>query len=294
MRLLALAPLALALLATPVWAQTEEPVPTDCTSLLDGFGMLERGKQTTVEDTATGCIITNVYFGASYSRMAIGQITLDADDLFGAIAGHTRPAELKLSVTDIRVSPDIDSSPLNAYIIEMQAASFDLNPAYRWDEANGDFTLEDFSMRMPTFGSAAFRAELSDVRDMPAELEEPTDFARGNIEKLTLTLDNRGLFTAFFAPVLLGTLPYDEDPRPHIAATQKTIIALIEAQPEAQISASSKTVLTRFVTDFPKPDGLYQFEITPVGAPVSLESSVAPNDDMVGLIRTPRQIRPQR
>ena len=284
MRCLALAPLALALLAAPAWAQVEEPVPTDCTSLFDTLGMLTRGPDSRIEDTATGCVVTNTYFGASYSRTAIGQITLEVDDLFGAIAGHSRPARLELSVTNIRVSPEMDESPLTAYLLETQQAPFDLHLAYFWDEASGDFNLDDLSMTMPALGSLTIKARLAGVSDIPDAPAEPTDYLRGNVEKLSLTLDNRGLFTAFAVPVLVGNLPYDEDPRPAIAATQKTIIALIEAQPESQINASSKAALTRFVNDFPKPNGFYQFEITPIGAPVSLESLIAPNDDMVGLL----------
>ena len=279
--------LLLPLLAAPAFAQDQpsesEPVPKDCTSLFDNLGMLNRDKQSRIEDTATGCAITDVYFGTSYSRFAIGRITLEADDLFGAIAGHTRPAQLKLNVSGIRSSPDIDS-PLNTYLMEIQQIPFELNLAYRWDAASGDFHLDDLSMHMPTIGSAVFKAELSEVRDMPASIEEPTDYARGNIEKLSLTLDNHGLFTAVAVPILVGSLPYDEDPRPHIAAAQKTVIALIDAQPDSQIDAASKAVLARFVNGFPRPDGHYRFEITPSGAPVSLESLVAPSDDMTGLI----------
>lgn len=281
--------LLLPLLAIPAFAQDQpsdsESIPKDCTSLFDNLGMLNRGDETTIEDTETGCAITNVYFGSSYSRFAIGRITLEADDLFGAIAGHNRPSRLQLNVSDIRSSPDFDdSSPLTAYIMEMQQTPFALNLAYRWDAESGDFALDDLSMHMPAIGSAVFKAELSDVRDMPESIEEPTDYARGNIEKLTLTLDNRGLFTHVIAPIFLNTLPYDEDPRPHIAAAQKTVIALIDAQPDSQIDDASKAVLARFVNAFPKPEGIYRFEITPSGAPVSLESLVAPNDDMVGLI----------
>ncbi|GLQ11634.1 hypothetical protein GCM10007913_35660 [Devosia yakushimensis] len=279
------APLLLALLATPAFAQdqTSEPVPTDCTSLFDNLGILNRDAQSEIEDTATGCAISNVYFGSSYSRFAIGKVTLEADDLFGAVAGNTRPAQLKLNIAGVRSSPDIDS-PLNTYIMEMQQVPFELNLAYRWDATSGDFHLDDLSMRMPTVGSAVFQAELSEVRDMPAAIEEPTDYARGNVEKLTLTLDNRGLFTAVAAPILLSSLPYEEDPRPLIAAAQKAVIALIDARPEDQIDAPSKAVLARFVNTFPRPDGLYHFEITPIDAPVSLESLVAPTDDMAGLM----------
>lgn len=279
------APLLLALLATPAFAQdqTSEPVPTDCTSLFDNLGILNRDAQSEIEDTATGCAISNVYFGSSYSRFAIGKVTLEADDLFGAVAGNTRPAQLKLNIAGVRSSPDIDS-PLNTYIMEMQQVPFELNLAYRWDATSGDFHLDDLSMRMPTVGSAVFQAELSEVRDMPAAIEEPTDYARGNVEKLTLTLDNRGLFTAVAAPILLSSLPYEEDPRPLIAAAQKAAIALIDARPEDQIDAPSKAVLARFVNAFPRPDGLYHFEITPIDAPVSLESLVAPTDDMAGLM----------
>ncbi|KFC71809.1 hypothetical protein FF80_00427 [Devosia sp. LC5] len=279
--------LLLPLLAAPAFAQDlpgdSEPVPTDCTSLFDNLGILNRDKQSHIEDTPTGCAITNVYFGSSYSRFAIGRITLEADDLFGAVAGHNRPAQLKLNVSGVRTSPDIDS-PLNTYLIEMQQIPFELNLAYRWDATSGDFHLDDLSMHMPTIGSAVFKAELSDVRDMPASIEEPTDYARGNVEKLTVTLDNHGLFTHVIAPIFLGTLPYDEDPRPFIADTQKTVIGLIEARPDSQIDPESKAVLARFVNAFPKPDGIYHFEIAPVDAPVSLESLVAPNDNMVGLL----------
>lgn len=279
------APLLLALLATPAFAQdqTSEAVPTDCTSLFDSLGILNRDAQSQIEDTATGCAISNVYFGSSYSRFAIGKVTLEADDLFGAVAGNTRPAQLKLNIAGVRSSPDIDS-PLNTYIMEMQQVPFELNLAYRWDATSGDFHLDDLSMRMPTVGSAVFQAELSEVRDMPAAIEEPTDYARGNVEKLTLTFDNRGLFTAVAAPILLSSLPYEEDPRPLIAAAQKAVIALIDARPEDQIDAPSKAVLARFVNAFPRPDGLYHFEITPIDAPVSLESLVAPTDDMTGLM----------
>lgn len=276
-----------ALLASPAFAQDQasdsKPVPTDCTSLFDNLGMLNRDKQSRIEDTETGCTITDVYFGSTYSRFAIGRITLEADDLFGAVAGHTRPAQLKLNISGVRSSPDIDS-PLNTYIMEMQQVPFELNLAYRWDAESGDFDLDDFSMRMPSIGSVVLKAELSGVSDMPATIQEPTDYARGNVEKLTLTLDNRGLFTAVAAPILLSPLPYDEDPRPHIAAAQQMVIGLINARPDDQIDPASKQVLARFVNDFPRPDGFYRFEITPIDAPVSLESLVAPTDDLAGLM----------
>lgn len=289
MRFLAL-PLLLALLVTPAFAQDQannsEPLPTDCTSLFDNLGMLKRDAQTSIADTATGCIITNVYFGASYSRTAIGQITLDADDLFGAIAGHSRPAKLELSVTNIRVSPDMADSPVTAYILETQQAPFDLHLAYSWDEASGDFDLDDLSMTMPTLGSITLKARLAGVTDMPEALDSPADFARGNIEKLSLTLDNRGLFTAFAVPVLVGNLPYNEDPRPAIASAQQAITSFITALPDAQINASSKAVLTRFVSDFPKPNGFYHVETVAKDQAVPLEGLLDFNSpaNLIGLL----------
>jgi hypothetical protein len=286
MRFLCLAPLALAALVAPAWAKDAKPEPTDCAGLFDSLDLLKRGPQTSIEDTATGCIITNVYFGSSYSRTAIGQITLDTDDLFGAIAGHSRPAKLELSVTDIRVSPEMADSPVTAYVLETQQAPFDLHLAYSWDEASGDFDLDDLSMTMPTLGSITLKARLAGVTDMPEALDSPADFARGNIEKLSLTLDNRGLFTAFAVPVLVGNLPYDEDPRPAIATAQQAITTFIAALPDTQIDQASKAVLTRFVADFPKPNGFYHVEIAAKDQPVPLEGLLDFNGptDLIGLL----------
>lgn len=286
MRYLCLAPLALAALVAPAWAKDAKAEPTDCTSLFDSLGMLDRSPQTNIEDTTTGCTVTNVYFGASYSRTAIGQITLDADDLFDAIAGHSRPAKLELSVTNIRVSPDMADSPVTAYILETQQAPFDLHLAYSWDEASGDFDLDDLSMTMPALGNITLKARLAGVTDMPEALESPTDFARGNIEKLSLTLDNRGLFTAFAVPVLVGNLPYDEDPRPAIATAQQAITTFITALPDTQIDANSKAILTRFVADFPKPNGFYHLEIAAKDQAVPLEGLLDFNSptDLIGLL----------
>lgn len=290
MRFLCLAPLALATLVAPALAQDQasdsKPLPTDCTSLFDNLGMLNRDAQSHIEDTATGCVVTNVYFGSSYSRTAIGQITLDADDLFGAIAGHSRPGTLELSVTDIRVSPEMDDSPVTAYILETQQTPFDLHLAYSWDEASGDFDLDDLSMTMPTLGSITLKARLAGVTDMPEALDSPADFARGNIEKLSLTFDNRGLFTAFAVPVLVGNLPYDEDPRPAITTAQQAVTTFITALPDTQIDANSKAVLTRFVADFPKPNGFYHVETVAKDQPVPLEGLLDFNSptDLIGLL----------
>ena len=286
MRFLARAPLALAVLVAPAAARDEQPAPKDCTSLFDSLGILNRGPQTIIEDRASGCTITNVYFGSSYSRFAIGQITLDADDLFGAVAGHSRPARLELSVTGIHIAPEMPDSPVTAYILEAQQTPYDLHLAYRWDQASGNFDLDDLSMTMPGLGSVALTARLAGVTDMPEELETPADFARGNIEKLTLALDNRGLFTAFAVPILVGNLPYDEDPRPAIATAQEAVTTIISALPDTQIDASSKAVLTRFVADFPKPNGFYRVEVTPSGKPVPLEGLLDFNDpaDLPGLL----------
>lgn len=286
MRYLCLAPLALAALVAPAWAKDAKAEPTDCASLFDSLGMLNRSPQTSIEDTATGCTVTNVYFGSSYSRTAIGQITLDADDLFGAIAGHSRPAKLELSVTNIRVSPDMADSPVTAYILETQQAPFDLHLAYSWDEASGDFDLDDLSMTMPALGNITLKARLAGVTDMPEALDSPADFARGNIEKLSLTLDNRGLFTAFAVPILVGNLPYNEDPRPAIATAQQAITTFITALPDTQIDANSKAILTRFVADFPKPNGFYHLEIAAEDQPVPLEGLLDFNSptDLVGLL----------
>lgn len=80
----------------------------------------------------------------------------------------------------------------------------------------------------------------------------PFDFA---LKGLTLTFEEKNLVLAFLLPGMLNTLPYDEDPEPHIAAGKAAFSAAIETLPAASADGDTRAALLELIGRFPDLDG---------------------------------------
>lgn len=280
--------LAFVLLAAgPAPAQDLGLTIPDCRTLFKTTGFLKRAPDSTIETIDQGCRFsgTIIDFGP-YTRFSVEDITLTGPDLMASLAQGQRPTSIDLAIKGMRLSPEMEHSPLTAYILEMQQEPYDIHLALSWDEAAGILDIADASFATHRLGRVALSGRLTGLTAVPLEVGNIEVFEGAAFESLTLDFDDKGLFTAYIAPMLVGTLPYDLDPRPAIAAGQQAVTSTIAAMPEAQLSAETKAVLTQFVADFPRPSGHYVLEITPLDAPlpfISIEDFEG-IDDLAGLL----------
>lgn len=259
---LALAGLAL-LAVAPAYAQADKKAPrspTTCLELIIFLDAIVANAETKIEDTDTGCRVTNFYVGTdSYTRFRIEELVLEAPTLFENFAEDLPPTELDLTITGFTNAPDTGSL-LNNYIIEVQSEPMDIHFAYRWDRDASTVEVSDLSVSAKDYGVMRLSGRLSDMDFNPERLDV-SEAIPGAFDHLIVELDNAAFFSAMVAPMLLGYLPYDEDPRPLIADYKQSAIAAFDGLSEDTLSPDSKAALTTFINAFPKPTGDYTFDL---------------------------------
>lgn len=272
MRRAAILATTIVLAISPAHAQNDidgqnRDAPTTCQELIDGLrGLIEANADSIVEATANGCRMTNIYIVAQLpSRFRVTELTLEAPGLFEDIPTHIFPAEAELTLKGIVLSPDTGSL-LHTYIIESQAQPIDLHVAYSWDREAGEIRLADFSVSASDYGSFRLAARVSNVLFDPAHLQDPARYHEpapfnASFDELALEIDNAGFIGGLLTPALLGSLPYDQDPRPIVASSIAGATAFIKALPKDNISEESKAALITLISGFPRPSGDYKMEL---------------------------------
>lgn len=233
----------------------------DCRTWVNSLGIVEANEKTTIDDIPDGCRLRHFYAKFSpRNRYRIDEATLVAPGLFDAIAHETPPAQLDLTLTGFKVSPEVGSR-LTGYIIEMQSDPMTIHLNYRWDQKARTVDLADFSVTVGRNGGVRLAGHVSDFDFDPALTGGP-DTVPGKLDRLTVTLDNGRLFTSFAAIPLIGMLTSDADPVPLIDGYKAAATAFIGGLPADKASDGSKAALKHFVADFPRPTGAYSLELT--------------------------------
>lgn len=255
--------LLLPLLSSPVLAQDDKKAdvqPASCAELMTELAVFESTAETIVEDTATGCHATDLLVvPGSPSRFKIAELTLVAPGLLDDYAARRLPAEVDLTLSGVLLSPETGSE-LATYMIEMQAEPMTIHLAYRWDRDARTVDLADLSVAAPEFGSFSLAGQFSDAQ-LDANGLDDVPRMPGAIDHLIVDIKNARFAATYFAPPLIGMLPFDQDPRPLVASYIAAVNAFIANLPPANVSDESKTALTTFVSDFPRPRGDYTIEL---------------------------------
>lgn len=262
MRFLAILAAAAVFVPAAAFAQVDKKAaaPSNCADLVKGFGLIETTAESAIEELETGCIVSNVFVGTgSYARYRIGSATLIAPDLFASDGEATLPSEIDLAITGFQLVPDMGSL-LNNYIIEVQGEPLDIHVAYRWDKEGQTVELADFSVAAPGYGQFRVAGRLSNITLDPNQFTDVTSFP-GAIDALVIEIVNARFFSAMVVPAILGTLPYDADPRPLIDTYKTALTAFIASLPGDNISDDAKSALTTFVTAFPRMVGDYSVNL---------------------------------
>jgi len=271
--------LALACLA-PLSAQAQDAAPasssTSCPDLIATFPQIERSATTTVEDIKDGCRIADAAINLGpYTRWRVAEAQLTGRDLVDALAAKKLPEDFNLTLTGLRLSPNLPEAKATSYLIENQQVPYNAHFAYQWDKATNKLSLDDISIHGPRIGLASLSARLTGLPQMPERLDSPADLSAASIENVTMTLNNHGVFQSMLLAPLIGLLPPDEDPRPAIAAHQASLTTAIAALPETVANVASKAALTELAGEFPAPTGIYQISID-APRPVPVSALLAP------------------
>jgi hypothetical protein len=272
--------LALAYLA-PLSVQAQDTAPatptTQCANLAAGFTQLERLPTTKIEDIKDGCRITDAAINLGpYTRWRIAEAQLTGRGLVDALAAKKLPEDFNLTLTGLRLSPNLPEAKATSYLVENQQVPYNAHFAYQWDKATNTLSLDDISIHGPRIGLASLSARLTGLTQMPERLDSPADLSAASIENVTMTLNNHGVFQSMLLAPLIGLLPPDEDPRPTIAASQATLTTAIAALSETVANAASKVALTELIREFPAPTGIYQVSID-APKPIPVSSLLAPD-----------------
>lgn len=247
---------ALLALAVPVFAQSPaEPlqdVPR-CAELFAATGLVTPGFDSKVEDLEGGCGITGIYLGHSQSRLRVEELEVFAPDLELAIRGGRQFEDARIKLRGLSFSPDL-GYPIHSYLLEMQTRPTDLSLHYSWDPQSGAMVIDHLRAQGMLIGDWALSGRFSDVPDLSLARTGAVipDFA---IEELTLRFDEKNLVLGYLLLAILETLPPDEDPEPHIEAGKAELAAIVEALPEANADAVTKTALIDMIGRFPQLDG---------------------------------------
>lgn len=257
MKRLAAGFLAFAAFTLPALAQFPSEFHTAaprCAPMLEQTGLIETGYGSEIEDIEGGCRLSAIYLAAGFpSRLRVESLEIRAPDLDIALVQGRQFEQARISLRQARISP-VTSSPLQSYIIEMQTRAFDLDLDYRWNSETGDLDIAQFRAEGALIGTWDLSARLSDVPDLGLARTGavPFDFA---LKELTLTFEEKNLVLAFLLPGMLNTLPYDEDPEPHIAAGKAAFGAAIETLPAASADGDTRAALLELIGRFPDLDG---------------------------------------
>ena len=261
MRFLAVLAVAALLVPTAALAQPhKKATPTTCAELADGFDLIEITPDSTIEDTADGCLLRNVFASAgSFMRYRLGEVRLTAPTLFADLSADSLPSALELTISGFQVAPKT-GSPSTDYLIEIQSDPLDIHLAYAWDQTAHTLELLDFSVTSPHYGAYRVSARASDMTLDPAQLDDLENLP-GTLDAVSIELDNARFLSAMLAPSLLGFLPPDADPRPLVEAYKSAANAFITGLPSANVPDATKAALNSFVAAFPKPTGDYTFKM---------------------------------
>ncbi len=225
-----------------------------CAPLMESTGLIETGYGSTIEDIENGCRLEAIYAGfGGYQRLRIETLEITAPDLEAALIQQRQFEAARITIKGARVSPDF-GYPLQSYITEMQVRPFDLDLEYRWNAETGDLDISQLRAEGAVIGTWSLSARLKNVPDLGLARTGAVAADFG-IEALSLTYAEKELVLGYILPLVLNTLPYDEDPAPHIEAGIAEFVDAIDNAPEANISADSKTVLADWIGRFPNLDG---------------------------------------
>ncbi|GEM_PF-1464931 len=225
-----------------------------CAPLMESTGLIETGYGSTIEDIENGCRLNAIYAGfGGYQRLRIETLEIIAPDLEAALLQQRQFEEARISIKGARISPDF-GYPLQSYITEMQVRPFDLDLDYRWNADTGDLDISQLRAEGAVIGTWSLSARLKNVPDLGLARTGAVAADFG-IETLSLSFAERELVLGYVLPMVLNTLPYDEDPAPHIEAGIAEFTDAIANAPEANIGPESKTVLADWIGRFPNLDG---------------------------------------
>jgi hypothetical protein len=159
----------------------------------------------------------------------------------------------ELDIRGARLTP-VTHSPLQDYILALNTVGMNLRLAYTTDpealtsEAEVEFSTAEL-------GRVAVKASLSDFDNTDIEIDDFADLS-GTLHQLDVTLEDRGLFVAIFAPAALNWLfAPDEDPTNAITVMQETAVAALAGLPETTLSRDSLVALGTLIRAFPRPEG---------------------------------------
>ncbi|MDO1583220.1 hypothetical protein [Rhizobium oryzicola] len=244
-------------------AQQQKSPVMDCAALISRSAPLVEVKpDSKIEPIENGCHASNVLISQSaYARWKAADLRITGKDLFASVTAERLPETLEVSLTGLQFSLNA-GTPLSNYVMEVTQLPFDIHLAYRGDGASQELTLDDLSLRGTRFGSIGVSGAASGVSKMPvlaSQVEEATKLAA--IRKLSLKLDNRGVFESIVVMPLISTLPQDHDPKPAIERYRSLATAFVDSLPDRIATSDSKTVLKTFLAEFPHPAGRYQVDI---------------------------------
>lgn len=254
------APLAIVVLsASPAVAQSDDV--NLCRDLLKAVGVLDAAANTDVTAHEDGCTFTNLSVSLDHiMRYQIEALRVTAPGMDKRLSQNLPPETVELDATGIRVLPDA-GDPLLEYVMELQVEPFDINLAYNWDGASGEFELINLSLAGDYLGRAALSgraSELTDAALADARLGMPVQVS---LDSLSIVLENRALFTSFVAVPLIANMTFEGDPRAEVDAKKQATADMVAALPEAMLDAQSRAVLIDFIKAFPRPEGNYRLDI---------------------------------
>ncbi|MBN9331984.1 hypothetical protein [Devosia sp.] len=256
MRLLGLFALVLPLLPLSVAAEPLGKTKglADCAALVATLTEITLGPKSTVEDVEGGCRATNVSYGvSSYMNYSIDSVTLLSPNLLTTFPTGNIFEAATLDLRGVRLKP-VTHSPLQDYIIALSTVAMNLRLAYTTDpEALTSQAEVEFSAEQ--LGRVAVKVSLSDFDNTDIDIDDFADLS-GTLHQLDVTLEDRGLFVAIFAPAVLNWLfAPDEDPTDAIMVMQETAVAALADLPETTLSPASLVTLGTLVRAFPRPEG---------------------------------------
>ena len=261
MRALGLFVVVFPMLAQPSFAATPGKAESlaDCAALIASIPDVTTTQDTDIEDVDGGCRATNLSWNQSpYVQYRAEEVILLSPDLLRTFPTGDFLVAADVTLKGVRAVPQTNS-PLQDYIISLNSTGIDLHLAYTTDPAELTGTV-DFELDAGRLGRLALSAGLSDLDTADVRLSKLTEVT-GRLDHLEASLEDAGLVANVFAPPILSTLPFDEDPRPAIAAAQEAVVAKLESWPEATMTPETSAALSALIRAFPKPEGHWTMTI---------------------------------
>lgn len=284
--------LACALLLAPAPALSEDD-PTslrDCRALLKSVqGEVTRTPETLAEDVPGGCRFTHVGYALDgFVEYRADEVTLLTPDLLAEFPSGDIFKSADLSIRGLRILPNT-GNPMGDYLTSQFTSAIDIDLVYDTDPEALTAQLKRFSFDAGEIGRLTLFARFSNFDNTDIDYTGLGD-EMGVIHELGLAIEDNGLLATYLLPLVVGGLPYDEDPRPVIAQTKTAISTAIRALPESLISMVSAESLVRFVTAFPEAHGNWtlHFESEEGLALSALDASSL--DDLLALLSSDASI----